>query len=611
MPAPAGAPDSEAQQALVKQTADTDCFNWGYDPYHYSAPEGSYATDPADGARRIVEMRAMVMNLHRIGLRVGMDVVYNHTFTAGQNEKSVLDRIVPGYYHRLNAAGAHRTLHLLRQHRHRKPHDGQADDRFGGAVGEALQDRFVPLRPDGAPAARRDGTAAAARRRRRRTPRAADRRRLELRRSGRRRALRAGLAAVAERQRHRHLQRPRARRRARRLGQRLGRQDDQAAGLHQRPGVRPERAGAASARRPTCCRRPTWSRSAWPDRCAATSWSRTMAPRARCRTSTTTASRPATPASPAKRSTTSRTTTTRRCTTSTCSSCRSPPPSADRARVQILGAAINAFSQGVAYFHAGVDTLRSKSLDRNSFNSGDWFNRIDWSYQDNYFGTGAPPAEDNGDDYALIKPLLANRRAQAGAGRHRLRARRVPRPAGDPRQLDAVPPAHRRRHRAAPALPQHRPGAGADRDRRAPRRQGLSRRRVQGHLLFRQCGQGRAQHHDRCREGEALPAASGAPRRTRARRTATYDSATGTFSIPARTAVGRSSEIRMPAESWPASRDRRSTRALQVEVRDQQRRLSDSPSSGAPSEIPTDMISISSSCRMREIIDRKVVLSSL
>ncbi|MDQ2991152.1 MAG: DUF3372 domain-containing protein, partial [Pseudomonadota bacterium] len=98
-------PDGEAQQALVKQNAETDCFNWGYDPYHYSAPEGSYATDPSDGARRIIEMRAMVMSLHRTGLRVGMDVVYNHTFRSGQDERSVLDRIVPGYYHRLNAAG--------------------------------------------------------------------------------------------------------------------------------------------------------------------------------------------------------------------------------------------------------------------------------------------------------------------------------------------------------------------------------------------------------------------------------------------------------------------------------------------------------------------------
>jgi pullulanase-type alpha-1,6-glucosidase len=82
--------------------------------------------------------------------------------------------------------------------------------------------------------------------------------------------------------------------------------------------------------------------------------------------------------------------------------------SADRARVQVLGMAIDAFSQGVAYFHAGIDILRSKSLDRNTFNSGDWFNRIDWSYQDNYFGSGLPPSDDNGKDWALLKPLLAN-----------------------------------------------------------------------------------------------------------------------------------------------------------------------------------------------------------
>ncbi len=84
---------------------DRDCFNWGYDPFHYTAPEGSYATDPDDGARRILEFRQMVQALHRAGLRVGMDVVYNHTAASGQHEKSVLDRIVPGYYHRLDAAG--------------------------------------------------------------------------------------------------------------------------------------------------------------------------------------------------------------------------------------------------------------------------------------------------------------------------------------------------------------------------------------------------------------------------------------------------------------------------------------------------------------------------
>jgi pullulanase/glycogen debranching enzyme len=52
--------------------------------------------------------------------------------------------------------------------------------------------------------------------------------------------------------------------------------------------------------------------------------------------------------------------------------------------------------------------LRSKSLDRNSFNSGDWFNRIDWTYRDNHFGSGLPPADDNGKDWPLMKPLLTD-----------------------------------------------------------------------------------------------------------------------------------------------------------------------------------------------------------
>jgi len=80
----------------------------------------------------------------------------------------------------------------------------------------------------------------------------------------------------------------------------------------------------------------------------------------------------------------------------------------DRARAQMLGAAINAFSQGITYFHAGIDTLRSKSMDRNSYNSGDWFNRLDWTYSDNNFGVGLPPQADNGDNWFLIGPLLAN-----------------------------------------------------------------------------------------------------------------------------------------------------------------------------------------------------------
>ena len=78
------APDSDQQQAAVSATADKDGFNWGYDPLHYTAPEGSYATNP-DGPTRIVEFREMVQALNASKLRVVMDVVYNHTNAAGQS----------------------------------------------------------------------------------------------------------------------------------------------------------------------------------------------------------------------------------------------------------------------------------------------------------------------------------------------------------------------------------------------------------------------------------------------------------------------------------------------------------------------------------------------
>ncbi|GAA1564371.1 hypothetical protein GCM10009678_54310 [Actinomadura kijaniata] len=97
--------DSDAQQRCVAATRDADAFNWGYDPLHYTVPEGSYATDP-DGPARVREFREMVAGLNRTGLRVVMDVVYNHTFAAGQDPRSVLDRVVPGYYHRLDDNGA-------------------------------------------------------------------------------------------------------------------------------------------------------------------------------------------------------------------------------------------------------------------------------------------------------------------------------------------------------------------------------------------------------------------------------------------------------------------------------------------------------------------------
>ncbi|HEV2088234.1 MAG TPA: pullulanase-type alpha-1,6-glucosidase, partial [Cryptosporangiaceae bacterium] len=99
IPADAG-PASTEQQEAVLEVAGSDGFNWGYDPYHFTTPEGSYATDP-QGAQRILEYRRMVQALNETGLGVVNDVVYNHTAQSGQDAKSVLDRVVPGYYHRL------------------------------------------------------------------------------------------------------------------------------------------------------------------------------------------------------------------------------------------------------------------------------------------------------------------------------------------------------------------------------------------------------------------------------------------------------------------------------------------------------------------------------
>ena len=81
---------------------DVPQFNWGYDPLNYNAPEGSYSTDAYNGAVRINEYKQMVQSLHRNGIRVIMDVVYNHTMFA---EGSYLNMTVPHYYHRTREDG--------------------------------------------------------------------------------------------------------------------------------------------------------------------------------------------------------------------------------------------------------------------------------------------------------------------------------------------------------------------------------------------------------------------------------------------------------------------------------------------------------------------------
>uniref|UniRef100_S0DGA7 Glycoside hydrolase family 13 protein n=1 Tax=termite gut metagenome TaxID=433724 RepID=S0DGA7_9ZZZZ len=90
----------------TKTAAATDGFNWGYDPLHFMTPEGSYATTGSQaGAGRNAEFTAMVDALHSIGLRVVLDQVYNHTYSSGQLNDNVYDQVVPNYYHRLNQDG--------------------------------------------------------------------------------------------------------------------------------------------------------------------------------------------------------------------------------------------------------------------------------------------------------------------------------------------------------------------------------------------------------------------------------------------------------------------------------------------------------------------------
>ena len=81
---------------------------------------------------------------------------------------------------------------------------------------------------------------------------------------------------------------------------------------------------------------------------------------------------------------------------------------ADRVRVQVVGEATVLLGQGIPFVHAGAEILRSKSFDRNSYDSGDWFNRLDWTYHGSTFGSGLPMAGANQNDWYLMQPRLAN-----------------------------------------------------------------------------------------------------------------------------------------------------------------------------------------------------------
>jgi pullulanase len=407
VPSPAGGPDSEAQQALTRKSAASDCFNWGYDPYHYNAPEGSYSTDPQDGARRILEFRQMVAALHRAGLRVGMDVVYNHTFTAGQHEQSVLDRIVPGYYHRLNAVGAIERSSCCDNTATENLMMGKLMtdsvalwatqyriDAFRfGLMGQQPRATMVALRERVDKAARRKvqligegwnfGEAADG-------ARFVQASQLSLNGTGigtfnirLRDAVRGGAAGDA--------------------GEAMIVKQGYISGLVYDPNSRAGARPVADLMHAADMVRAGLAGSIRSYRLA------TFQDTTRQLQDLDDGGQPVGYASgPGEVVNYVENHDHQTLFDSAVLKLPLSTSTADRARVQVLGMALDAFSQGVAYFHAGIDVLRSKSLDRNSANSGDWFNRIDWSYQDNYFGSGLPPLEDNGKDWPLIKPLLAN-----------------------------------------------------------------------------------------------------------------------------------------------------------------------------------------------------------
>ncbi len=89
----------------IDETAlDQNKYNWGYDPVNYNAPDGGYSTNPFDPACRIRETKQMIQSLHKAGIRVIMDVVYNHTYDV---MGCALGRVVPKYFYRLNPDGSY------------------------------------------------------------------------------------------------------------------------------------------------------------------------------------------------------------------------------------------------------------------------------------------------------------------------------------------------------------------------------------------------------------------------------------------------------------------------------------------------------------------------
>ena len=406
--------DSEAQQECVAAVAERDGFNWGYDPLHYTTPEGSYATKP-EGTPRTRQFRRMVQGLNNAGLRVVIDVVYNHTPASGQDPKSILDRVVPGYYQRLSATGQVETstccANTATEHAMMEKLmvdsvvtwakqykvDGFRFDLMGHQPKSAmlkLQRALNRL------TVAKDGV---------------DGRRIYLYGEG------WNFGEVANNARFvQATQREMAGTGISTFNDRLrdavrggGPFDENprvqgfASGQYTDPNGDPVNGSAEKQREALLLNQ---------DRIKVGLTGNLRDYRFVDRTGKTVTGADV----DYNNQPTGYTTDPQESVNyveahdnetlydALAFKLPSDTPMADRIRMQTLALSTTALSQGVSFWHAGGEILRSKSLDRNSYDSGDWFNELDYSYQTNGFGRGLPPRRDNESKWGFMRPLLAD-----------------------------------------------------------------------------------------------------------------------------------------------------------------------------------------------------------
>nr|WP_234363616.1 pullulanase-type alpha-1,6-glucosidase [Streptomyces sp. TN58] len=407
------APDSQEQQACVAAAAAKDSYNWGYDPLHYTVPEGSYASDP-NGTARTVEFRRMVQSLNGAGLRTVMDVVYNHTVAAGQSDKSVLDRIVPGYYQRLLADGSVATStccantapenammgrlvvdSVVTWAKEYKV-DGFRFDLMGHhpkanilAVRAAL-DALTPAK-DGV-----DGKKIVLYGEGWNFGEIADDARFV--QATQKNMAGTGIATFSDRARD-----------AVRGG---GPFDEDprvqgfASGLFTAPNGSPAN-GTPAEQKARLLHDQDLIKVGLSGNLASYTFTDTSGRRVKGSEVDYNGAPAGYAAAPGDALAYSDAHDNE--TLADALTFKLPPATgnADKARMQVLAMATATLSQGPSLSQAGTDLLRSKSLDRNSYDSGDWFNAIQWDCRaGNGFGRGLPPAADNAPKWPYAKPLL-------------------------------------------------------------------------------------------------------------------------------------------------------------------------------------------------------------